>query len=267
MGSGKIQGKLWGQKPEDWASIQEPTGNSGYEHALKSLKMKPAQTLLDVGCGTGYFSDLAYQQNIDVNGIDASEAFVAQAKKRNSKIKFSAGEMENLPFSDNSFDVVCGFNSFQFAANMKNALLEAKRVLKNNGKLVVMIWGNKEDCEALTYLKAIESLLPPPPGSGGPFALSENQLLEKTLEEIGFNLISNDDIACIWDYPNSEVALKGLLSAGPAAKAIEYCGLEKVRETMVEAIKPHTQHNGRVIYNNKWRVVISEITLKMKTGN
>jgi len=263
MGSSNIQGKLWGQKPEDWATIQEITGNSGYEHALQLLKMKPTQTLLDVGCGTGYFSDLAFKENIDVTGIDASKELVEQARIRNSEINFSTGEMEELTFTDNSFDVVCGFNSFQYAAVIKNALFEAKRVLKNNGKLVVMIWGNKEDCEVSTYIKAIGSLLPPPPaGAGGPFALSENRLLEKTLEEVGFKIITNNDIESIWDYPNSEIAIKGLLSAGPAAKAIENSGFEKVHKTMKEAIKPHTRKNGRVIYSNKWRVVICEKKIK-----
>lgn len=257
MGSSKIQGNLWGQKSKDWAAIQEPTGNSGYEHALEFLQMQPNQTLLDIGCGTGYFSNLAHKQNIKVTGIDASKELIEQAKERNSEIEFSTGEMEELPFSNNSFDVVCGFNSFQYAASIKNALLEAKRVLNKNGKLVVMIWGNKEDCEAITYLNAIGSLLPPPPpNAGGPFALSENQLLERTLEDVGFEIIANNDIEAIWDYPNSDIALKGLLSAGPAAKAIENSGFDKAFETITEAIKPHTQNDGRVVYNNKWRVVI-----------
>lgn len=257
MGSSKIQGHLWGQKSKDWAAIQEPTGNSGYEHALQLLNLKPNQTLLDVGCGTGYFSDLAHKQQINVTGIDASEAFIEQAKQRNSAITFSTGEMEELPFADNSFDVVCGFNSFQYAADMKHALLDAKRVLHSDGKLVVMIWGNKDDCEAITYLDAIGSLLPPPPpGAGGPFALSENQLLERTLEDVGFEILNNDDIDAIWDYPNSDIALKGLLSAGPAAKAIENSGFDKVYKTVTEAIKPHIVDDGRVVYNNKWRVVI-----------
>ncbi len=107
MGSQKVQGELWGKRPKDWASIQEPTGDSGYEHALQSLKIKPTQTLLDVGCGTGYFSDLAYKQGIDVTGIDASEEFIKQAKKRNTEIKFSSGEMEELPFEDSTFGFVC----------------------------------------------------------------------------------------------------------------------------------------------------------------
>lgn len=259
MGSSKIQGRLWGQKPEDWASIQEPTGNSGYEHALKFLKIKPTQTLLDVGCGTRFFCDLAFKQGIDVTGIDASAEFIEQAKKRNSGIQFSTGEIEELPFEDNTFDFVCGFNSYQYAANIKNALFEAKRTLKDKGKLVVMIWGNKEDCEALTYLKAIGSLLPPPPpGAGGPFALSENQLLEKTLEEVEFKIIANDDVNAIWDYPNTEIALKGLLSAGPVAKAIDNSSFEKVSDAVTADIQAYIQQNGSVVYKNKYRIVICE---------
>lgn len=48
MGSSKIQGELWGKRPKDWALIQEPTGDVGYEHALQFLKIKPAHRLLDV---------------------------------------------------------------------------------------------------------------------------------------------------------------------------------------------------------------------------
>lgn len=259
MGSQKIQGELWGRRPKDWASIQEPSGKSGYEHALQFLKIKTGETLLDVGCGTGYFSDLAHKQGVDVTGIDASEEFIKQAKKRNTEIKFSSGEMEELPFEDNTFNFVCGFNSYQYAANIKNALSEAKRVLKDKGKLVVMIWGNKEDCEGLTYLKAIGSLLPPPPpGAAGPFALSENQLLEKTLEEVGFKIIANDDVTAIWDYPNTDIALKGLLSAGPVAKAIDNSSFENVYEAVAADIQQYIQQNGSVIYNNKYRVVICE---------
>ena len=259
MGSSKIQGKLWGKRPNDWASIQEPTGDSGYEHALQSLKIKPTQTLLDVGCGTGYFSDLAYKQGVDVTGIDASEEFIKQAKKRNTEINFSSGEMEELPFEDNTFDFVCGFNSYQYAANIKNALSEAKRTLKDKGKLVVMIWGNKEDCEAFTYLKAIGRLLPPPPlGAAGPFALSENRLLEKTLEEVGFKIIGNNDVSAIWDYPSAEIAVRGLLSAGPVAKAINNSSFEKVYDAVAADIQAYIQQNGSVIYKNKYRVVICE---------
>jgi ubiquinone/menaquinone biosynthesis C-methylase UbiE len=260
MGSSKIQGDLWGKNPEDWASIQETTGNAGYKHVFEFLEFKSTDKLLDVGCGSGFFSNLAHIKGVNVSGIDASAPLIEQAKKRNSSIKFLTGEMEELPFDDNTFDIVCAFNSIQYAESVKNAILESKRTLKEKGKLVIMIWGNKEDCEAGSFMKVIGSLLPPPttPGAGGPFALSENKLLENIIEECGLKIIDNTDLTSIWDYPNTETAIKGLLSAGPTAKAINNSGYKKVYKETVKVIKPYTKENGRVIYKNKFRVVISE---------
>lgn len=260
MGSQTMQGKLWGHRPEDWSEIQEPTGQAGYDFALGFLSITPPMKLLDVGCGTGYFCHFANAKGIkNITGLDATPAFIEEAKKRLPAANFLVGEMEELPFEEKSFDLVCGFNSFQYAANTKNALIEAKRVLKDGGRLVTMIWGNKEDCEAATYLKAVGSLLPPPPpGAPGPFALSENQLLEKILEEIDFRIIKNSDVISVWDYPDTETALKGLMSAGPVTRAIENSGFEKVHSTISNAIQPYTQTNGHVVYNNKFRVIISE---------
>ncbi|HVX00240.1 MAG TPA: class I SAM-dependent methyltransferase [Candidatus Babeliaceae bacterium] len=258
MGSQSIQSKLWGQRPKDWATIQEPTALSAYKYALDFIKLKPTDTLLDVGCGTGLFIKLAAKSGADITGFDATAPFIEQAKQRNPLAKFLTGEMEELPFADNSFDVVTGFNSFQYAADVKNALKEAKRVLKHGGKLVAMIWGEKEDCEATSYLKALGSLLPPPPpGAPGPFALTENHLLEDILKEIGLEVLNSADVDSIWDYPDTENAIKGLLSAGPAAKAIENVGYEKAYQTISEALKPYIKDNGHIVYANKFRVVIT----------
>jgi hypothetical protein len=49
-----------------------------------------------------------------------------------------------------------------------------------------------------------------------------------------------------------------LLSAGPAAKAIENAEYEKVYKTISESAQPYINNNGRVVYKNKFRVVISE---------
>jgi ubiquinone/menaquinone biosynthesis C-methylase UbiE len=258
MGSQGIQGHLWGQRPKDWAAIQEKTGKDGYVYVLALLDFDEKK-LLDVGCGSGLFSSLAYIHGAEVTGIDASEQLVAEARQREPAVEFLTGEMESLPFADDSFDLVCGFNSFQYAADVKNALTEARRVLKDNGRLVVMIWGNKEECEAATYLKAVGSLLPPPPpGASGPFALSENELLETLLEQTGYKIISTADIPGMWDYPDVDTALKGLISAGPVTRAIENSGFDKVHQTIAAAVVPYIKDNGHVVYHNKYRIVIAE---------
>jgi len=257
MGSQLLQGKLWGQHPDDWANIQEATGEAGYNFALGNIDFNAGINLLDVGCGTGYFCKMVHDKGADVTGIDATPEFIERAEQRVPAGNFRVGDMEELPFADNSFDVVSGFNAFQYAASTSNALAEAKRVLTAKGKLVVMIWGNKEDCEAATYLKAVGSLLPPPPpGTPGPFALSENSLLEKLLTEAGFTIITNVDIPAIWDYRDTATAIKGLMSVGPVSRAIEVTGFNKVYDTITEAIKPYTTADGHVVYHNKNRMVI-----------
>lgn len=259
MGSQSIQSQLWGQRPGDWATIQEPTVKPCYQYALDLIRLKPTDTLLDVGCGTGYFISLAAPSGADITGFDATAPFIEAAKQRNPGVTFLTGEMEELPFADNSFDFVTGFNSFQYAADVSNALKEARRVLKPQGKLIALIWGEKEDCEAASYLRAVGSLLPPPPpGAPGPFALTEHHLLETILQNTGFKILKSIDLDSPWDYPDTETAIKGLLSAGPAAKAIENAGYEKAYHAISAALHPYIKSNGHVLFANKFRMVMAE---------
>jgi ubiquinone/menaquinone biosynthesis C-methylase UbiE len=259
MGSQATQAKLWGQRTKDWSDIQEPTGKALYEFVLDQFPIRPGQRLLDIGCGTGYFIKMAADKGLEVTGLDATAEFITEAKRRVPEAIFLVGEMEQLPFEEKQFDYVTGFNSFQYAADTKNALAEARRVLRDDGKLVSMIWGNREDCEAASYLKAIGSLLPPPPpGAAGPFALTENQALENILKATGFKILINTDLPSIWDYPDLSTAMKGLLSSGPAARAIEHSGYEEVTDILLQAIEPYVQKNEHVLYKNKFRVIIAE---------
>lgn len=94
MGSQKLQGELWGKRSADWASIQEITGNAGYEFAIKYLNIKPGDTLLDIGCGSGLFCHLAFSRGAKVTGIDASNPLIEEANKRNGSVTLLTGEME-----------------------------------------------------------------------------------------------------------------------------------------------------------------------------
>jgi SAM-dependent methyltransferase len=259
MGNQLMQGNLWGKQPQNWSTIQEPTGINSYKYALENIGTANNRKLLDAGCGTGIFCRMAAEQGFIVTGLDASEPLIALAKKNKPTIHFLVGELEELPFEDKSFDVVTGFNSFQYAANMINAMQAVKRILKDDGRLIISIWGNKEDCEALSYITAIGSCLPPPPpGAPGPFALSEDNKLGKILDEAGFVIESSKDVNADFIYPDQETALKGLMSAGPAARAIDHSGADKVREVFITSMQPYIQTDGQVIYRNKFRVVIAK---------
>jgi ubiquinone/menaquinone biosynthesis C-methylase UbiE len=81
-----------------------------------------------------------FERGARVSGLDASEALIAIARDRVPNGDFRIGELERLPFSDSSFDLATGFNSFQYAANPVAALTEARRVAKHGSKVVVVTW-------------------------------------------------------------------------------------------------------------------------------
>ncbi len=82
--------------------------------------------LLDVGCGTGISTDF---WNCDAAGIDPSECLLDQNKGKKSRlIKAYA---EDIPFPDNSFDIVISITSIQNFCDIEKGLQEIKRVGRN----------------------------------------------------------------------------------------------------------------------------------------
>ncbi len=258
MGSASTQGQLWGAQATNWAEIQEGVCRPLFEAALDHLAVRPGVALLDVGCGAGLAAKLAARRGARVAGIDAAAALIAIAKERVPEADFRIGEMESLPFAGASFDCVTGFNSFQYAADPVNALREARRVAKAGASVVIATWGQPADCEAAVYLSALRPLLPaPPPGAPGPFALSKEGALEALAEQAGLAPKTAAEVDCLWAYPNLETALRGLLSAGPAVKAIETSGEDRVQQAVVKALAPFQTDAGGYELRNKFRYLVA----------
>jgi ubiquinone/menaquinone biosynthesis C-methylase UbiE len=153
--------------------------------------------------------------------------------------------LEELPFPDGTFDFVTGFNSFQFAASPAAALIEARRVSKPTGRIVVLTWGNPQGMEAAALVTALKPLLPPPPpGSPGPFALSDETALKAFAEGAGLTALDVSDVACEWYYQDLHTALRGLGSSGVAAKAAEHAGFAAVDKAHEAALAPFRRNDG-----------------------
>ena len=129
------EGRLWSVRADDWAEIQERQVAPAYHAALNALRVGPNTRLLDAGCGAGMFMRLAADLGADVHGLDASEGLLAHARSRVPGAPLLQGELERLPYEDASFDIVTGFNSFQYAARPAVALAEARRVSVPDGRV------------------------------------------------------------------------------------------------------------------------------------
>ncbi len=252
------QGELWGTAPEDWALYLETTFIPVYKKVINKCMLSPGTEVLDIGCGSGLFIKMADAKGAGITGIDLSDALLNIARERNPSASLLNQDMECLPFKDKSFDLVTGFNSLQYAGDIMKVLKEIHRVLKDDGKLVIGIWGSATECESLKVLSSIASLLPEPdPGSPGPLALSKIGMVESLLPASGFMITDNSTIECPWNFSTLENAVKGILSAGPSAEAIHYAGMDKVKEKLVQTLEPFNIYDEIYILENVFHYYIA----------
>ena len=117
MSTKTMQGQLWSIAPQYWSKHFEPYFLPMYRKVLEQLNLSEDTLLLDAGCGSGLFSGMAIEKGAQVLGIDAAPGLLEIARERNPLNNFLEEDLEALPFADNSFHVVTGFNSFQYAGS------------------------------------------------------------------------------------------------------------------------------------------------------
>jgi SAM-dependent methyltransferase len=250
IGSAQKQATLWGRAAKDWAELAEVLMHALFEEVLEQLDVGPGVTLLDVGCGSGVAAAIASERGARVSGLDATPELLAFARERAPSADFEQGEMEHLPCPDDTFDVVTGFNSFQYAAKPVNALTEARRVTRPGGSVMIATWGRAARVDMAAVMKAVASLLPPPPpGAPGPFALSEDGALAALVRQAGLQPRHGDAFIDTWDFPDPDTALRTILSAGVMTPALEQAGAERVREAVAAAIEPFRTAGGYHLEN------------------
>jgi SAM-dependent methyltransferase len=255
--SATIEGRLWSVRADDWAAIQERQVAPAYEAALDALRVGPSTRLLDAGCGAGMFMRLAADRGADVHGLDASEGLLAHARGRVPGAPLRQGELEQLPYEDASFDIVTGFNSFQYAARPAVALAEARRVAGPEGRVLLLNWAPAERCEAAGYLMALGRLMAPPsPAAPGPFALSNSEALSALFDEAGLAVVAVEDVECVWRYPDEPTAVAGLMCSGPVVGVIEHAGEPAVRAATRSFLQPFRTPSGGYRITNVFRYVI-----------
>jgi len=97
------------------------------------------ETIVDLGCGTGYFSDALKQKFTGAKyiGIDLSEDMAKYAKNHHASVNsWITADAESLPFKSNSIDLIFSSLAIQWCSDLPNLLKEIKRVLSPKGIFV-----------------------------------------------------------------------------------------------------------------------------------
>jgi len=125
----------------------------------RSASVRSGERVLDLACGTGAFERRAVDAVPDAEfvGIDISPAMVERARDKlegESGVRFEQADAHDLPFEEDSFDAVVCANTFHYFSHPRQVLTEARRVLRPDGRLVLLDW-----CRDFWTCRAMDAVL------------------------------------------------------------------------------------------------------------
>jgi SAM-dependent methyltransferase len=106
-------------------------GDTEYALAARLLAAQSGDSLLDVGCGTGWFTRRAAADDLIATGLDPNPAWLDFARAHSSPaLNWVEGDALDLPFADASFDHVLSIAALCFVDDERQAVAEAVRVAR-----------------------------------------------------------------------------------------------------------------------------------------
>lgn len=189
-----VESKAWkweivtGEKEEKW---KNPSVESFY--LLNRWKSQGKDVFLDLGCGLGRHTILFAKNDFNVLAFDLSEDALKRTKSwaeelNLSNIKFSQGDMLNLPYEDSSVDCILCRNviSHTDTEGMKKIINEINRVLKSDGECYLTLgskesWGFKQDWPVVDENTKIR--IEDGPENGVPHFYADYELIKKLFKD------------------------------------------------------------------------------------
>ena len=255
-GSATLQGRLWGGAAHTWAELREPLAAPLWQAMLDAAGVSPGARLLDAGCGSGGASLLAAQRGALVNGLDASDALLAIARRRVPDGDFRVGDLEILPYADSTFDVVLAADVLPYTARPAVVLGELARVSRRGASVVVAI-GVRPDPTQQAIILALREVMAAGCAGPEPFALAEPGILEALVAGAGLRVLGTDEVRCPWEYADRETAWQAYASTGPLQAAMRLLGQAPVRAVVLRALVPHATAAGTVRLVSHFRYVVA----------
>lgn len=256
-GSAERWGPLWGARPADWV-LSEDQQMPTYEEALRRVGLEPGSRVLDIGCGAGAFLRLVAERGATPHGIDASESLIAFARRRLPAADLRVGEMERLPWEDDTFHLVTGFNSFFFANDLVAALREAGRVAKAGAPVVVQVWGVHERCDLEAMKQVARPFLPPRPPDAPPDPdLSRPGLLRDLAARAGLSPESEFDTTWAFEYPDADTLARALVAVAGLALLAGPRREQELKSAIVDGLAPYRRPDGSYRLSNEYRYLVA----------
>jgi SAM-dependent methyltransferase len=179
--------------------------------------------VLELAAGTGVVTRRcleALPERSTLVATDLNEAMVAHARDAVTRpgIEWSTADAQQLPFEDESFDVVLCQFGFMFLPDKVQGFREARRVLKDGGVLLANVWHSREEN---TVAHIVQQLLDerfpddPPRFLDTPYGYGDHDRLRADLQAAGWESFELEEVRTTGQSPSAEDAALGYLTGTP----------------------------------------------------
>jgi ubiquinone/menaquinone biosynthesis C-methylase UbiE len=269
----------WNSVAAGWQKWWEPI-ERGAEKVSRRLielaEIKPGSRVLDIATGIGEPAITAANQvgkNGHILATDISPQMLSVAKQRATSlglqnlIEFKEGDAETIELESSTFDAVLCRWGLMFLPDLKAGLFNINRSLKEGGHLAASVWAAPaQDTLSDLTMKIVmkETNSPsPPPGTPGPFSLSDENTLKNSFLTSGFKGLALERISVPieFDSPADFTAFIFETSA-PLLKMITNQTLERrgeIKKVVTEVAKSYADNiTGKVTSGNEAILIVGK---------
>ncbi len=190
---------------------------------LSFTKLEPKR-ILDIGCGTGYFTRLlrAKYKQAEIVAVDLSEAMVQHTRRAHKRRlpwhgrnQHSTGDAAAMPFKAEQFDLVCSNLAMQWLPEPQQMLREMRRVLAPDGLILFSTFGRRTLNELRQSLATIQ-----PEQAGHVLPFPDVMTLGDALGKLAVEMSVTDTDLFTLTYPDTISLIRELKGLGASAAAI-----------------------------------------------
>jgi len=181
------------------------------------------KSILEIACGTGIVSKFLPEiftndEKIICSDLNPDMIEIAKKKVKEDRIEWKVVDMQEMPFDDNTFDLVFMQFGIMFAPDKEKAFREMYRVLKPGGKLLFNVWQSLEKNRFAFITNEIVTghfKENPPAFYQVPFSYGDENEIKRILSKVGFRDISLDNLKKSTTAEDAGLLAKGLVEGNP----------------------------------------------------
>lgn len=233
-----------------------------HDDFLAAAGIQRADTVLDIGCGTGQTTrDAALAApSGSALGIDLSSRMIELARRRAAaqgvaNVRFEQADAQVHPFAGGAFDLAISRTGAMFFGDPVAAFTNIGRALRSGGRLALLTWqplaGNEWVRELSGALAAGRDLPAPPPDAPGPFALADPDRVRAILAAAGFADVALDGVtATMWFGADADDAHRFVLGMlGWMLEGLDDAGRTAALDALRATVGAHQTERG-VLYDS-----------------